>query len=158
MDIREHFRRFLEANTKENRKIRNISEAESDEGQAETEEGQIEPQLKSPTEVVYENEELRLIVQKSYFKKQKNFKLLDELFLFRIKQKNTSTKMPLLFDILEFLHASFLHVLDSIKSFYEKGTCTTITKLILMHFEWFPKYFCNKFQVSLKKVKLLFML
>ena len=39
---------------------------------------------------------------------------------FKIKQKKAS-KMPLIIDILDFLHAAFVHVLDSIKTLYKAG-------------------------------------
>lgn len=106
MDYKNHFKDFLQSNAQENANIANRK------GKENTDE------LKSKTDIVFENETLKLIVEKTYFKRQKNFKMLDELFLFKVKQKSDSTKWPLLSEILDFLHAAFLHVLDSIKSFY----------------------------------------
>lgn len=75
----------------------------------------------SQTDIVFENNELKLIVEKGVHKRQKNFRLQDHLFYFKIVQKTSSSRMPLLLDILDFLHDAIVHVLDSIKTFYEKG-------------------------------------
>lgn len=105
----DHFKKFLEENAKENNSI-------SDQRVSQT-----EHIIQSPSDIVYENDDLKLIVEKTFFKRQKNFKLQDHLFNFRILQKSSSEKLPLIIDILDFLHAAFIHVLDSIKAFYEKG-------------------------------------
>jgi len=76
--------------------------------------------LSNPTDIVYENENYRLIVEKSSFKKQKNFRLLDHLFKFKLEQKQTLTHPPLLTDLFDFFHAALLHILESIKTFYKK--------------------------------------
>jgi len=81
-------------------------------------------ELKSPTEVAFENDELRLIVEKGLHKRQKTFRVQDHMFYLKIELKNKTSPMPLLMDILDFLHAGFVHVLDSVATFYEKGTQT----------------------------------
>jgi len=73
-----------------------------------------------PTDLVYENQNYQLIVEKSAFKKQKNFRLQDHLFKFKLIQKNTSDKPPLLTDLFDFFHAALLHILEAIKTFYKK--------------------------------------
>jgi len=85
-----------------------------------------ESSIRSPDQIVYEDDNFELLVKKGSFKRQKNFKLSDHLFYFIIKPKNASSRLPLLLDILDFLHSAFLHVLDTIKTFYEKG--------IILHF------------------------
>lgn len=109
MEYKNHFKNFLQSNAQENASINN-----------ENSEQTPQHELKSKTDIVFENDSLKLIVEKTFFKRQKNFKMLDELFLFKVKQKSDSTKWPLLSEILDFLHAAILHVLDSIKSFYIK--------------------------------------
>ena len=74
--------------------------------------------ITDPTKIVYENDSLKLIVDKGSFKKQKNFRLQDHLFHFKIIQKKPNEALPLLSDIYDFLHAALLHVLESIKGFY----------------------------------------
>ena len=72
-----------------------------------------------PSDIVYENDFLRLKVEKGSFKKQKNFRLQDHLFHFKIEQKKTHESLPLLSEIFDFLHAALLHVLESTKTFYK---------------------------------------
>jgi len=74
---------------------------------------------KSPTEIVYETDSLKLVVEKGAFKRQKNFRLQDHLFYFKIIPKKTNEKLPLLSDLYDFLHAALLHTLESIKTFYK---------------------------------------
>lgn len=75
---------------------------------------------KKPSEIIYENNFLKLIVEKGSFKKQKLFRLQDHLFHFKIEQKSAQDTLPMLSDIFDFLHAALLHVLESIKSFYKR--------------------------------------
>lgn len=75
---------------------------------------------KEPSEIIYENNFLKLIVEKGSFKKQKLFRLQDHLFYFKIEQKRPHDSLPMLSDIFDFLHAALLHVLESIKSFYKQ--------------------------------------
>ena len=65
------------------------------------------------------NDSLKLIDNKGSFKRQKLFRLQDHLFHFKIVQKKANEALPLLSDIYDFLHAALLHVLESIKTFYE---------------------------------------
>ena len=116
MDLRDHFMKFLQNNSRENRLLQTAEQEDN------PDDGNSRFSTPTPSDIAFENDNMKLIVQKSYFKRQKNFKLQDELFLFRVRQKDTSAKLPLMLDILDFLHAALLHVLDSIKTFYEKGT------------------------------------
>jgi len=75
--------------------------------------------LKSPTEIVYETDALKLVVEKGNFKRQKNFRLQDHLFYFKIVSKKPNENLPLLTDLYDFLHAALLHTLESIKTFYK---------------------------------------
>lgn len=70
-----------------------------------------------PTDLVYESEDFQLFVKKESHKKQKLFRLQDHLFTLRIKPKE-GVEMPFLSNILDFLHAGFIHILDEIKKFY----------------------------------------
>ena len=80
-----------------------------------------EPQVHSlndPSEIVYENDSLKLVVEKRVFRRQKVFRLQDHLFTFRIVQKKDHEDLPILSDLFDFLHAALVHILESIKSFY----------------------------------------
>lgn len=119
---RDHFTKFLQQNAEENRSTDPKNKSEESEAKTETQSKHQSPKsLEKPSDIAYENEVLKLVVEKSGFKRQKNFKLQDQLFLFKIKQKKTSAKFPRFVDILDFLHAAFLHVLESIKSFFVEG-------------------------------------
>jgi len=91
-------------------------------------------QMQSPDQIVYEDDNFELLVKKGSFKRQKNFKLSDHLFYFILRPKNASSRLPLLLDILDFLHSAFLHVLDTIKTFYERGN--------FKYFRGFSEHFC----------------
>jgi len=75
---------------------------------------------KTPTDIIYENSQLKLILEKGVHKKQKIFRIEDHLFYVKIVPK-TKNELPFLSDILDFLHAGFIHILDEIKLFYKKG-------------------------------------
>lgn len=78
---------------------------------------QLSTKPSMPTELVYETPDFELYVKKESHKKQKIFKLQDHLFTMRIKAKD-GVEMPLISNILDFLHAGFIHILDEIKTFY----------------------------------------
>ena len=72
-----------------------------------------------PSDIVYETDALKLVVEKGTFKRQKNFRLQDHLFYFKIVSKKPNESLPLLTDLYDFLHAALLHVLESLKTFYK---------------------------------------
>jgi len=109
-NLRDHFKNWLSLNEAENASVRLDPPAQSS--------GHVP---ESQTDISFENNGLKLIVEKGFHKRQKNFRLQDHLFYFKIQQMDAASKMPLITDILDFLHAAFVHVLDSIKSFYQKG-------------------------------------
>ena len=74
-----------------------------------------------PSDIVYENDSLKLIVEKSSFKRQRVFRLQDHLFKFKIVHKKPQEQLPLLSELFDFLHAALLHVLESVKTFYDKN-------------------------------------
>ena len=84
--------------------------------------GEDEPSssnIQSPTDIVFENNTLKMVVEKGAFKKQKNFRLQDHLFKFKIISKKPEESLPVLTDLFDFLHAALVHVMESIKSFYK---------------------------------------
>lgn len=103
----------------ENRR-RYLTETEGAGEDVAPEEENVQQTLKDPSEVVYETDSLKLIIEKSSFKRQKVFRLQDHLFKFKIVPKNLQEHLPLLSDLFDFLHAALLHVLESIKTFYKK--------------------------------------
>lgn len=72
------------------------------------------------SKVIYESPELKLVIEKSFLKKQKVFRLDDHLFHVKVIPK-TDAEPPLITDILDFLHAGLIQILDEIKSFYRQG-------------------------------------
>lgn len=73
----------------------------------------------SPTEIVYENNKLLLLVEKGTFQRQKRFRLQDHLFHIKVKLKDPNQPIPFLKDILEFLDKGLLHLMENIKKFYD---------------------------------------
>ena len=89
-------------------------------GGADSSEEIVQPQvsLNHPSEIVYENESMKMIVEKAGFKRQKVFCLQDHLFNFKIVQKKQGESLPQIENLFDFLHAALLHILESIKTFY----------------------------------------
>jgi hypothetical protein len=75
---------------------------------------------KSPTDIVYENDKLELIVQKTAFQRQKRFRLMDHHFNIKLRLKNLNDSLPFLKDILDFLQEGLQHVFENLKSFYNE--------------------------------------
>jgi len=94
------------------------SQSDKSDSAKEVEKRKIE---KKPTQIVFETDSLKLIVEKSFFKRQKNFKLDDHLFHIKIVAK-VSNEPPLLTDILDFLHEGLIHILNEMKKLYSEGT------------------------------------
>ena len=101
-------------------KYKNITRTHVQEGgeDSEPESESAEPELKEPSDIIFENESLRLVVQKGVFRRQKVFRVQDHLFKFKIESKKPHEELPILTDLFDFLHAALVHVLESIKSFY----------------------------------------
>lgn len=72
------------------------------------------------SKIIYETKDYSLIVERSFFKRQKNFRLDDHLLHIKLITKDAS-EHPLLTDLLDFLHAGLIHLLDEIKKLYKKG-------------------------------------
>ena len=71
-----------------------------------------------PTEIVFENNEFRLIVKTAPVRRARNFKLEDRQFTFLVVPKTQRTDPPLL-DILQFLEDGFNAVLTEIRKFFQ---------------------------------------
>ena len=115
--MEEFYKKFLKKNSKENKDY--LSSQPSDlqgEGGAEISSDSDEERVRDPTKIAFENDALKLIVVKSDFKRQVNFKLDDHLYHLLIEPKKTSSVK--LIDILDFLHAAIIHILDEIKHSY----------------------------------------
>ena len=77
-----------------------------------------EPVVYEPTDIIYESPQLMLIVEKGIHKRQRVFRLDDHMYYFKIVPKG-HTGMPLLSEMLDFLHSGFIHVLTELKRFYK---------------------------------------
>jgi hypothetical protein len=82
----------------------------------------ISPQpltLPKQTDIIFENAQFLLYMQKEAFLRQKRFNFQNHLFHLKIKLKNYSD-IPFLKDILDFLEQGLLHVMENIKTHYKK--------------------------------------
>ena len=122
--MEEFYKRFLKNNSKENREYlaseaspsRNNLQGEGEES-ASGSDNETMQQPQDPSKIAFENDALKLVVVKSQFKRQVNFKLDDHLYYLLVEPKKTSTVK--LIDILDFLHAAIIHILDEIKHSYK---------------------------------------
>jgi hypothetical protein len=73
--------------------------------------------ITKPTDLVFENDNFQLYLQKEAFMRQKRFNLQDHLFHIKIKMKNNSGT-PYLKDIIDFLEQGLLYIMENIKQFY----------------------------------------
>jgi len=67
--------------------------------------------------LTYEDDDLKLIVVKAAHLQEKRFRIEDHMFHLKLESKKPN--MPLLTNILRFLHLAFLFILNNIKSFYK---------------------------------------
>ena len=104
---------------------------ESESGHSNKSDNETDPT--NASQIVYENDEFKLSINKSFFKRQRNFRLQDHLFHIRLITKS-ATEPPLLTDILDFLHAGFIHILDEIKIFYSEGKY--LLRIFYLNKEW----------------------
>ena len=123
----EHFyKQFLKKNSEENRQFHAAESEPSSASQSNNLQGEgpnsssdsdDSDAIRDPTKIAFENDSLKLVVVKSQFKRQVNFKLDDHLYHLLIEPKKTG---PIkLLDILDFLHAAIIHILDEIKHTYK---------------------------------------
>ena len=68
--------------------------------------------------IIFEDDNLQLIIEKGNHIKQKKFRLEDHLFYMKIKLKDNS-EAPLLRDILSFLETGFDYIISQIRQFYK---------------------------------------
>ena len=77
----------------------------------------------SQTDIVFENEHLKMVVEKGAFQRQKRFRFQDHLFFVKVLLKDNEDNdqtVPFLRDILEFIHEGLLHLMKTIKQFYNE--------------------------------------
>ena len=77
----------------------------------------VVPKPSKPSDLIYENDNLKLYVQKASHLQEKKFRLQDHMYHLLIQPKKN--QMPLLSDILTFLQMAFLYILNNIKQFYK---------------------------------------
>ena len=114
------YKQFLKKNSKENKDYLSSDPSSDLQGEgtdAELSSDSDDERVRDPTKIAFENDALKLIVVKSDFKRQVNFKLDDHLYHLLIQPKKTSSVK--LMDILDFLHAAIIHILDEIKHSYD---------------------------------------
>ena len=112
--MEEFYKHFLKKNSEENRQYHKPLQGEGSNSSSDSDDVDA---TRDPTKIAFENDSLKLIVVKSQFKRQVNFKLDDHLYHLLIEPKK---KAPIrLMDILDFLHAAIIHILDEIKHSYK---------------------------------------
>jgi hypothetical protein len=70
-------------------------------------------------QIIYQNNQLQLYLEKGNHIHQIRFRLQDHLFYMKIKLINPNADPPLLRDILDFLENAFDYVLQEIRTFYK---------------------------------------
>ena len=75
-------------------------------------------QPSKPSDIFYENSDLRLIVHERKHSRQKNFKIQDALFEIKVITLNNSIN-PRLLDLLTFLEKGFELILSKIRQFFK---------------------------------------
>ena len=124
--MEEFYKRFLAKNSQENKQYHaakldqnsaNNNNLQGEGTDSASDSDGDSTQVRDPTKIAFENNDLKLVVVKSQFKRQVNFKLDDHLSYLLIEAKKNS---PIkLLDILDFLHAAIIHILDEIKNAYK---------------------------------------
>jgi len=74
----------------------------------------------SQTDIIFETNELQMIIEKGAFQRQKRFRFQDHLFYVKIKLKNNDQPIPFLKDLLDFIHDGLIYLMDTIKKFYNE--------------------------------------
>jgi len=83
-----------------------------------------------PSNIVYETPELQLIVEKGIHRRQKRFKIEDQMFYLKLVPKN-QTEMPLLLNVLDFLYHGIVFILNEMKKHIQSGEEHTAAYLTL---------------------------
>lgn len=93
---------------------------------------------------VYENDNLKIFIEKKEFERQKKFKLEDHLYVMKIEVKKDSP-IILLKDLMEILENSFIKIIHELKEHYGKNQETNLLYItIYQHRKAFTKvYFHN---------------
>ena len=68
--------------------------------------------------IIFEDGNLQLTIEKGNHIKQRKFRLEDHLFYVKIKLKNPHSDVPLLRDILNFLEVGFDYIITQVQQFY----------------------------------------
>ena len=93
-----------------------VSEHQTNDQQSTSTQNMV-PKPAKPSDLVFENENLKLYVEKAAHLQEKKFRLQDHMYHLLITPKKKT--MPLLSDILSFLQMGFLFILNNIKQFYK---------------------------------------
>jgi hypothetical protein len=68
--------------------------------------------------IIYQNNQMQLYLEKGNLQRQIRFRLDDHLFYMKIKLLDPKKEPPLLRDILDFLEDAFNHILNEIRKYY----------------------------------------
>ena len=71
--------------------------------------------------IVFEEGNLQLIIEKGDHIRQRKFRLEDHLFYLKIKLKNPNLEVPYLRDILNFLEVGFDYIISEVRKFYDNN-------------------------------------
>ena len=114
----------LEINNKPStsRQAQQINDNPSSGIQLDTSNSNLQPASDSDLtkDILFENNELQLLIEKAAFQRQKRFRFQDHLFHVKIKLKEPKNTVPFLKDILDFLHDGLLHLMSKIKKYYNE--------------------------------------
>lgn len=82
-------------------------------------EDEVQPEeTTNPSNIIYETPELQLVVERGMHRRQKRFRMEDEMFYLKIVPKNY-TETPLLMNLLDFLYAGIVYILNEMKKHFK---------------------------------------
>ncbi len=73
---------------------------------------------KDPEDIIFENEEIKLYIERGVHQRQRRFKLQDHMFYIKILLKKPHQQPPLLSDLLHLFQDGFQYILQHLSSFY----------------------------------------
>ena len=127
--MKSFYKKWLESNKKENEEVtstRNrsplpsVSTANNSTTNIALPSTSIQTTPLSQTDIIFENQYLKMVVEKGAFQRQKRFRFQDHLFFVKVILKDNDQPVPFLRDILEFIHEGLLHLMKTIKQFYNE--------------------------------------
>jgi hypothetical protein len=120
------YKHWLEKNKKENNQALsdlNTHQSNASENKVQSEEennsNDVLPTSDLRNNIIYQNNQMQLYLEKGQHQRQIRFQLQDHLYFMKIKLIDSNAEPPLLRDILDFLEQAFNHILLEVRKFYK---------------------------------------